>query len=1142
MQLIRYDLERQAVVMHLSLGGPFALRYASDTAPGAVGSHTARIPITRGELPDGLASIEVEDPFGTTRLDPAANVTHRVGGVDGLTTVRITYVFSDGARSVHEQRLVVGAPDPRSMGLGGFMLDGIPLVSDRRLHLGGRRSLPLEPAPDGRRHARAGGLIHVVERGDWVGSHDAVSGAVIWRLDGDRLFGPLGDELEIDRGRRAVRIERRDVRTDVRLGDEWAEELEQADRTIGIEMDDGGLLRSVTDANERATLDYDDLGRLAEIVTSSTRLAFRRDELDDGFRVGVSDGREIDERLEVRHRDDGVHLTKRCCGREPVTVIRRPAGTETLRADGTRALRVSGDGRSIVRLELPSGAARESEAERLGSAEGFTSSLVAGGEEWSTRWSRGDGIVERVSPNGRTATTQLDELGRVTSHQAVSGHRIDFRYDGSRLTRIDGLDGEWKIDWDDDETVTWKGPIGTLAAHRSAKRVRLIDEHGTESELVATATGFESTVNGQAYVSTVTAKGGATVRLDEALLMSLSNDGDTTTVTSDAPVEIRSDAGGRPVEIVADGIDRRYEWHDRRLRLAGSPDQTVEFTWDGPELTAVSSRGIVDGAVTYRRTGQGLIDEVDIVDQRFGVGYEDGQVVEVGPLSFQLDERWARPAAASLGALTERFEYDDRGRIVERAFEHEGSRVLRIHLDRDRAGRVKRRRIDGSFDRDVEFGFEGARLTQETSAGRAARFEYDNAGRLIGVQDDAGARRFGLQSSGRLATVDGRPVEFTEGGRLAAVQLGERTVRFGYAPTGELVSITSPAGDTRVERDPLGRPIRIHRPDGNATALLWDETGPAAMLDADGEVVERYVRRPGVFIPDVIVRGEVMLRVVADQSGTILALVDANTGAVTASDWSAYGEPLGVPVGPFGFGGGIVLSIDPVVIDIGRRSYLPTLGRWLQWDPNLHEGGGVDLYGYAANDPVNRHDPSGAEVERCSGWVYSGWRDSDGDIRYIPMPAKHAWLKTSKYESGQDAITGGFGYTEWTDHKGRWYPGTSCEPMPDVDEDCVNRRIQPGTDIGAYGSWIRVTDHTVPGGFELTIPMICWQVVSDVLDDCNIDNFPGGSCEAPEEMMPPDPKPEQDYTPDLGYTSLEPAGLDHTPDLGYTPASGPFGQ
>jgi len=42
----------------------------------------------------------------------------------------------------------------------------------------------------------------------------------------------------------------------------------------------------------------------------------------------------------------------------------------------------------------------------------------------------------------------------------------------------------------------------------------------------------------------------------------------------------------------------------------------------------------------------------------------------------------------------------------------------------------------------------------------------------------------------------------------------------------------------------------------------------------------------------------------------------------------------------------------------GFRFYDPMLQRWLNQDP-LGEAGGINLYGFVGNDPVNRIDPFG---------------------------------------------------------------------------------------------------------------------------------------------------------------------------------------
>jgi RHS repeat-associated protein len=62
---------------------------------------------------------------------------------------------------------------------------------------------------------------------------------------------------------------------------------------------------------------------------------------------------------------------------------------------------------------------------------------------------------------------------------------------------------------------------------------------------------------------------------------------------------------------------------------------------------------------------------------------------------------------------------------------------------------------------------------------------------------------------------------------------------------------------------------------------------------------------------------------------------------------------------PFGFAGSFY-DPDLNLHHQGAREYDPTVGRWLQPDP-LGLEGGLNLYAYCANDPVNYIDYSGAD-------------------------------------------------------------------------------------------------------------------------------------------------------------------------------------
>jgi RHS repeat-associated protein len=89
--------------------------------------------------------------------------------------------------------------------------------------------------------------------------------------------------------------------------------------------------------------------------------------------------------------------------------------------------------------------------------------------------------------------------------------------------------------------------------------------------------------------------------------------------------------------------------------------------------------------------------------------------------------------------------------------------------------------------------------------------------------------------------------------------------------------------------------------------------------------------------------------------------VDAGTGAVAQRiDYDEFGVvTLDTNPGfqPFGFAGGLY-DADTGLTRFGARDYDAEIGRWTAKDP-VRFGGGLNLYGYVLNDPINLLDSNG---------------------------------------------------------------------------------------------------------------------------------------------------------------------------------------
>jgi RHS repeat-associated protein len=185
------------------------------------------------------------------------------------------------------------------------------------------------------------------------------------------------------------------------------------------------------------------------------------------------------------------------------------------------------------------------------------------------------------------------------------------------------------------------------------------------------------------------------------------------------------------------------------------------------------------------------------------------------------------------------------------------------------------------------------------------------------------------------------------------------TRAFEWDPLNRLTAVTSGTHRSEFTYNGLNQHVKIVEKDNGAVTstkqFAWcpGDAQPCEERDGSNNVTKRYY-------PQGMQVGSTNYHYTRDHLGSVRELTDSSGTVQTRYDYDPYGRRTKVSGGvdaDFGFTGHYYHQPSGLHLAL-YRAYDADLSRWISRDP-IGERGGVNLYGYVRNNPLNWIDPLG---------------------------------------------------------------------------------------------------------------------------------------------------------------------------------------
>ena len=321
--------------------------------------------------------------------------------------------------------------------------------------------------------------------------------------------------------------------------------------------------------------------------------------------------------------------------------------------------------------------------------------------------------------------------------------------------------------------------------------------------------------------------------------------------------------------------------------------------------------------------------------------------------------------------------------------------------------------------------------------GSTINYQFDNGGRLTNITDlriDGSLNAFYKYTLDQLGNRTGisfsQPLNMKAGPQDTSYThdvdnrlLTAGSISFGYDDNGNLITKTIGSNVTNYSWDFNNMLTQVTK-DGNTYTYRYDvlgkrvakvvnsvETryvGSLAETDASGDITAYYVY--GLGLISKIIPSNQSYFYHFDGLGSTIAITDSSGNAVNKYAYDEHGnvlnqdEAISNPfkyVGHFG-----VMDEGNGLLYMRARYYDPEVGRFISKDP-IGFAGGLNLYAYVQNNPVNRIDPLGLYF---------------GQMPPPPPGYNPATWKFNQWDSGNWVLHSPDGrvYTAHTEDEGHW--------------------------------------------------------------------------------------------------------------------------